>query len=43
MDVFVYSVTVFDFLGKVEAYVVYVCVGNNCDGILYPHRMSEGE
>jgi len=43
MDVFVYSVSVFDILCRVEAYVLYVRVSNTCDDILYPHRMLEGE
>jgi hypothetical protein len=43
MDVFVYAVSVFDFLGRVEAYVVYVGVSDTCDDILHPHRMRKGE
>jgi hypothetical protein len=43
MDVFAYSVSVFDFLGRVEAYVVYVRVSDTCDDILYAHWMREGE
>jgi len=33
----------FIFLGRVEAYVLYVRVSDICDDTLYPHRMREGE
>jgi len=43
MDVFVYFVSVFDFVDTGEAYVLCLRVSNTCDDILYPHRMREGE